>query len=183
MAARSAPPTEFSRFVPSSRISEKVIEKTIEARPGERAALAKRLGLVSLDLLTATIQLARPTGSEVIRLAGNFEALVTQSCVLTLEPVTNRIAARFAVDYSLGALAEPAEVAIDCEDEDPPEPLVGGGIDVGEAVTQQLAVAIDPYPRAPGAQLQDMQWGESGPDQESDNPFAVLKTLKRRRQD
>jgi hypothetical protein len=34
------------------------------------------------------------------------------------------------------------------------EPFEGDAIDIGEAVAQQLALALDPYPRAPGASLE-----------------------------
>ena len=46
-------------------------------------------------------------------------------------------------------------------------------IDVGEAVAEQLALALDPYPRAPGASF--AEGGES--EQPEDSPFKVLAGL------
>jgi uncharacterized metal-binding protein YceD (DUF177 family) len=185
MATRFSPPAEFSRCIASSRVSEKAMVETIEASAVERAALAKRLNLVSLDRLTATARFIRPSGSSLIRVTGEFEAQVTQACVVTLEPVKNRIAETFTVHYSVVPLSETGEVAVDPEDEDPPEPLDRGGIDLGEAVTQQLAVALDPYPRVRGARLEETGRGRRGHDEddELDSPFAALKALKGRHKD
>ena len=51
----------------------------------------------------------------------------------------------------------------------------GGAIDVGEAVAQTLALALDPYPRAPNA---DAALQAAGITDEADlGPFAALKGL------
>ena len=54
------------------------------------------------------------------------------------------------------------------------EPIAAGEIDLGEAVAQQLAVSLDPYPRAPGATLAST--GEA----EAQSPFAALAALKKK---
>ena len=66
------------------------------------------------------------------------------------------------------------EVGCQPEAEGPPEPVGPQGIDLGEAVAQQLAIALDPYPRAPGAALPEEPRAAGG-------PFAALKSLKRGR--
>ena len=72
-----------------------------------------------------------------------------------------------------------AEIAIDIEADDAPEPLVAGGVDVGEAVAERLALALDPYPRKPGASF-DTPPEEPGDASESrPNPFAALEKLKK----
>jgi hypothetical protein len=64
---------------------------------------------------------------------------------------------------------------VEPEEEEPPEPVGPRGIDLGEAVAQQLALALDPYPRAPGAALPEDLRAETG----AESPFAVLERLKR----
>jgi hypothetical protein len=131
---------------------------------------------------------------------------------MTLEPVASGIEEDFTLLYSLkpgpgpvseGMVAreEAREVVVDPEAEEPPEPLGPGGLDLGEAVAQQLAVALDPYPRAPGAALgpapgapetpgtpetpetpgtPGTSGGTSGTDQAGpQRAFAVLEALKR----
>ena len=67
------------------------------------------------------------------------------------------------------------EVLIDLDAEDPPEPVVDGGVDIGEVVTEHLALALDPYPRREGARMRVGDWAGSEGDS---SPFAVLKSLK-----
>lgn len=185
------PAPEFSRPVPRERLGGKVIVEEIAATPQERAALARRFGLLGLDLLAATLRVEPGPGARpdkgLLRLEGHLSAEVTQACVVTLEPVPSRIEADFTLDYSLEpdpALADAetdylAEVVIDPEAAEPPESLGPGGLDLGEAVAQQLAVALDPYPRAPEAVLPDDVVAE-GPDAAASGPFAVLEALKKR---
>ena len=48
------------------------------------------------------------------------------------------------------AAATEGEVEIDPEAE-VPEPLVGGRLDLGEILAEELSLALDPYPRSPEA--------------------------------
>ncbi len=52
-----------------------------------------------------------------------------------------------------GAAEPDKTVMVDLES-DAAEPFDGDAIDIGEAVAQQLALALDPYPRAPGVSLE-----------------------------
>ena len=80
------------------------------------------------------------------------------------------------------ATAASAEVVIGLDQEDPAEELTDGQIDLGEVVAQQLAVALDPYPRAPGTEDRFAQSDqEESPAKSGDTPFAVLHGLRPRR--
>ncbi|WP_420348545.1 hypothetical protein [Pelagibius sp.] len=68
------------------------------------------------------------------------------------------------------------EIVVDPEGEDPPEPLPLEGIDLGELVVQDLAVSLDPYPRAEGAVLPPDYQAQD--EVAADHPFAALKVLK-----
>lgn len=180
------PAPEFSRPVQVDRIGREGLNLDIEAKPDERAALARRFGLLSLASLTARCRL-RPVAGGMIELTGTLAADLEQECVVTLEPVPAHIEdsfdARYALDLTRFRAAE-AEELIDMEAEDPPEAIDAGTIDLGEAVAQQLAVALDPFPRAPGVVFSGDEAGEAGEEQNSPvkpSPFAVLGQLKRRR--
>lgn len=155
---------EFPRPVAVGRLAEEEVHR-IEATPAERAALARRFGLRGLESLGAEVRLA-PLGRGV-RLDAALEANVVQECVVTLEPVPNHVSERFTLVYG-GAPASPDEDTV-------VEPLENETIDIGEAVAQQLSLALDPYPRAPGAAI-DPRWtgGEEGK-----GPFAALGKLKK----
>ena len=142
--------TEFSRVIDVPRAAGRGATHRIAADADERAALAERFGLVSLDRLEAELRIERLPGG-LVRLAASLDADVVQSCVVTLEPVANRVEETFTLLFGKGDAAR--EVVLDGEEETV-EPLDGDRIDIGEAVAQQLSLALDPFPRTPGASVE-----------------------------
>jgi uncharacterized metal-binding protein YceD (DUF177 family) len=174
--AESQLESEFSRTIRVERIGREEIERRIEAKPDERAALAERLGLASLDLLQADLRLKRLSRGR-IGVEGRFEAKLTQLCVVSLEPVAAQIEGEFAVEFVEAGPGPETEAVVAIDSVDPPEPIEDGLIDLGEAVVQQLAERIDPYPRAPGA---DLTWQDEKPAMsEPKRPFAALSALQK----
>jgi uncharacterized metal-binding protein YceD (DUF177 family) len=173
MPRRHSDSQEFSRFIEADSVGAKPVERQISANADERAALAKRFGLQAIDRLEANLTLRR-AGDGVIHVRGTVRGEVVQSCVVTLEPVPGRIDEEFAADFAAAADRPSDDEEIDFEAADPPEPIRNGHIDLGELAAEHLSLALDPYPRAPGAQLPQA----SDPD-EADavpvNPFSILK--------
>lgn len=174
---------EFSRPVEVDRIAATPSQMAIEANAAERAALAERFGLLSLDRLQATFTLRR-LRKDLIRVKGRVSASLVQACVVTLEPVPAEIAEELELDFAEGAADPATEIDLDAEAADGPEPLLGGQIDLGEVAAEQLGLALDPYPRKPGAELPPQWQGEwqgdpvpeAGPTPRV-NPFATLEKL------
>jgi uncharacterized metal-binding protein YceD (DUF177 family) len=110
---------------------------------------------------------------------GQLEAELGQTCVVTLEPVPAHLSEAFKVVFAPGLRGETGEITVSAEDEDPPEPLTGNEIDVGEVVVQQMGVSLDPYPRSPHAPLPQTGPAESGAEADHASPFAKLEVLKR----
>ncbi len=156
-------------------------EIRIDAEADERAALARRFGLVSLDSLDATVHLVAKEGGGV-RLRGTLRADITQSCVVTLEPVRSSVEASFERHYAqVEKTGTPAEEDIVLDGEDPPEPLVDDTIDLGEAVSEQLALEIDPFPRSQDATFNGYVSGsrDTGGEAAPSGPFAALTEFKK----
>jgi len=162
--------TEFARPVLLEQITERVRVMEISAGEAERRALAERFGLVELKRLEATVKLSR--SGVFYRIEADWQADVVQTCVVTLEPIENRLSDRLVERYG-PTDREGTELDLDPEVEDPEE-IEGGAIDVGEAVAQALSLAIDPYPRKPGAKLKI-----SGENEGEEGPFAALSKLKK----
>ncbi len=183
MTQQPEPVPEFSRPIPRERLGGRVVVEEIAAAPQERAALVRRFGLLGLDLLTATLRLESGGGAGLLRLDGHLSAEVTQACVVSLEPVASRVEEDFSLLFSLdggptAVSATAREVVVDPEAEEPPDALGSGGLDLGEAVAQQLALALNSYPRAPGAALSEAETPESDTDAPT-GPFGVLEVLKK----
>lgn len=167
---------EFSRPVAVERLAPRETRMEIEAGDAERRALAARFGLLDLPSLKAVVRLRPIQGTRLVRVTGEFAADVVQACVVTLAPVAAHVAEGFELVYGPEEMEFGAEIIVDLDTEDPPEPIIDGVIDIGEAVAEHLALALDPFPRAPGALLPEM---EAAPDDVAPkNPFAILAALK-----
>jgi uncharacterized metal-binding protein YceD (DUF177 family) len=169
---------EFSRPVALDRIGLKEKSYEIEADPAERAALAARLGIPSVDRFAATIRLRLTGGGKIVRLSGTIRAKLTQICVVTLEPISTEIAEDFTRLYTMEAEEEGSEVVIEI-DEDVADPIEDGHIDMGEAAAEHLALAMDPFPRAPGAAFTPPPEEPLDPEVKP-SPFAVLASVAKK---
>lgn len=177
---QSADPVEFSRPLSLDRISTTQHREEITATDKERAALAERFGLLSLDTFTASFTLKR-VRKDLVRMKGHVTAELAQACVVTLDPVPARIDERFEVDFLEGAQPAVTDLELDAEAAEAPEPAPDGWIDLGELAAEQLGLALDPYPRKPDAEV-PAEWkaepAEGPVADERPNPFAVLGKLK-----
>ena len=80
---------------------------------------------------------------------------------------------RDVVEHGLAEAGDEAddEIVISMDDESP-DLVEDGQIDLGQYAVEQLALRLDPFPRKPGAEfVQPEEPGEV-------SPFAVLKSLK-----
>lgn len=165
--------------------------ETLIISPDEDAKkrLAQRLGIVSLDDLQADLKITRASGSMIVHIEGKISADLTQSCVVTLDDIPARVEDEFEAWYadtdSAVSLAKAkheraskgghSEVRM-LEEEDDPEKIIDGKIDLGELVTQYLSLSINPYPHAEGIELAT---DDAAQEQvKIDNPFAALKDWK-----
>ena len=141
----------------------------------ERASIAKRLGLASLDRVEAHVTLER--SGETVRAEGRLLAALDQSCVITGDPVAAHVDEPFAILFT----PEPKDSSPDEEVE------LGSGdcdvvfydgaqIDLGGAIADTLALSLDPYPHSAGAEAALKEAGVMTEEQAS--PFAVLAKLR-----
>lgn len=193
----SATPPEFSRPIRADSVSARELVETIEASEAERKALAERFELEAIGRLVAKVRLRRVRGGTMVRVSGELEASVVQTCVMTLDPVPAEVQERF------DALFAPPELIVEPDEDDEsvffdpasmdeetdPEPIVNGRIDIGELAAQHLSLALDPYPRSPNAAfdpIQEHPMPEEGVDAVDEeekearpSPFAALDKLRR----
>lgn len=178
-------PPEFHRPVRVADLADGESTLEIAADATERQALARRFALVGLDRLEARLTLIPADDRRGLDVEGQLVADVTQSCVVTLEPVRAKIAAAFRRAYAVELPPEDdgdlGPALLDAPD--PPDPIVDGIVDLGEAAAEQLALELDPFPRAAGATFEGIS--EKNKDskelKDKSHPFAVLADLKRKR--
>ena len=140
---------EFSRLERADAIGDQPRSVRIEANADERAAIAHRFGLIAVDALSADFTLRRDATGIVAR--GTVHARVDQACVVTGEAVPATIeepvALRFSDQLDQG---DADDIELGADDLDV-VPIEHGAIDLGEATAETMALALDPFPRAPGA--------------------------------
>jgi len=157
----------------------------IAASDSERAALAKRFGFLGLPAFAARITVDRRPGGRVV-VEGRLRGKIVQACILTLDPVTQDLDETFRIVFKQDLTEErdpESGEALVSPQADAPEPLSGNMLDVGEIVAEQLSLAADPYPRRPGAKLEDVlprPRRDSRPmrQEQRRHPFAGLAVLK-----
>lgn len=159
--------------------------KQLAASADECAALAARFGLEAIHSLTATI--SYHAEGETIIAKGALSADIIQQCVISLEPFASTIAQDFAIGFcpaqamqailAEGEAAEEDSFEIEADDCDI-MPYKDGRFDIGEAVAQTFALALDPFPRGPDAEQVAQKHGLVT-EVPKDNPFAVLQQLKK----
>ena len=169
---------ELSYPVRAALIKDQSQIFTVRASESQRAALASRFALPAISLLEGRFALHHER-SGIICATLTMYAAVTQTCVVTLDPfeavIKDTAALRFVPEAAMryvpgGDVQGEAEEDVTPDTLDSPDdiPYANDSIDLGAALAEQLALALDPYPRKPGAALPEAASDDSA------NPFAGL---------
>lgn len=171
---------EFSRPFQAESVPPGGRALRVTATAEECAALAARFGLVALKSLAADLKLNKVRGGQMVRVSGALHAEAVQTCVVTLEPMNTAVEDDFQAVFAPAAMLDPesGELEVGLSDEEGPEPMEGGRIDLGELVAQHLSLALDPYPRKPDAAYTAVAEGAADEEPAKPSPFAVLKGRK-----
>jgi len=173
------PPVE--RFYDLNRLSEAGYETTIALGPDERTELADWAAVVGVDRFEARIALRRLSSAR-FAYSAHLEADITQSCIVTLEPVSSHIALDITRNLHLVPQLKKmidlsGELAPASGDDEVPEEIDKSRYDLAAPLLEEFSLAIDPYPRAPGVAFDAPGKENSG----RESPFSVLKALKSKR--
>lgn len=174
--------TELSRAVTLEPWPGEPIEVAFGTTAAEREALARRLDLPAVHALEARCRLDPLTRAGVLIVSGEVDAEVVQECVVSLEPVVQRVHAPFERHLARQGALPPPEALLHDPEAIETEALEGPGLDLGELVVEELALALDPYPHAEDAYQHltdlgpDVSFGE---DADRQRPFAALVDLAR----
>ncbi|WP_321503243.1 DUF177 domain-containing protein [Breoghania sp.] len=154
----------------------------------EREALRENCGLITVSRMEAhfTVKPWRKTGYSVI---GRVTADVEQACVVSLEPVSQRVDEEVSVKFVplreaekwVQAPDEDGEIVVDVEADDPPDFFEGNAIDLGALAAEYFALGLDPYPRAPGVSFEAALEAEEAGQDDRRKPFAGLKDMMKAR--
>ena len=141
------------------------------------------------NLQAARPRLARPAGSACgaeprrsqVRATGRIRAALEQSCVASGETVPAAIDEPFELLFLPEPQGRPDEEVELGENELDSLFHDGAAIDLGTAVADTLALALDPFPRGPNADAALKAAGVLS--EEQAGPFAALAALKSEKPD
>ncbi len=165
---------DFEHRVPLNQIRDGSRIDLI-AEEAERRAVAARLGLPAIARLEAHATLSR--ADDTVRAQGRVKAALTQSCVATGAAIAAHVDEAFEILF-VPAPRQGAEEEVELAAEECDTVFHdGGAIELGSAIADTLALALDPYPRSAGA---DAALKEAGVLSEGEaGPFAALAQLKK----
>jgi len=155
---------DLSRPISLSRIGPDGVTVLLQATPEECIVVAARMGIPAIQSLECRFKLTAGNGPGSIYAEGRLQARVTRECVVSAVDFETEVEDEFAICFV------PSGSERDDPDPDLPDevPYDGDTIDLGEATAEQLALALDPYPRIEGATVPDIE------DEAGVSPFAVL---------
>ena len=139
---------EVHRPLALDRVAAAELTVLVQAEATELPSIAARLGIPAIHALRCEFRLKRVGGS-MVEGHGELLASLTQTCVVSLEDFDSVVQDAFTIHFV------PAGTEDDDPDPDAPDqiPYEGSVLDLGEAAVEQLALALDPYPRKAGASL------------------------------
>jgi uncharacterized metal-binding protein YceD (DUF177 family) len=169
----------FAHSYNLARLGNAGDEVRLAADPAQRAAIAKWAGLLGVEKWDARVKIKK-LASNRFGLNFHLAADVIQSCVVSLEPVPGHLERDFSREFIFVGTSRhrPAETesetVLDIAEEEGPEEIESLHVDLAAPVLEEFTLALDPYPRRPGAEFTP----QIEPSDGSESPFAALKALK-----
>lgn len=170
----------ISQFFELGHLSQAGADAVIAPSVDERSRIAIWAGVDVVDAFEAEIQL-RKLSSTRFSYEADLRADIRQSCVVTLEPVLSHIERHISRELVLSPELQRAgsklpEAEPEPVDEDGREEIDSLRYDLAVPALEELALSIDPYPRAPGVVFEPpADLLDAGV-----HPFAALRNLKKR---
>jgi Large ribosomal RNA subunit accumulation protein YceD len=169
----SEPESEsFSRELVVDSVPDTGLDVEVAASEAERAMLAQACGLVAVHEFEAGFQVRKMDRTR-FKVTGSLCARVTQTCVVSVEPFETLVRADIDVDFAPSGVFGRGPAAAFRGGEDPPDPIIGGKIDLGALAAEFLVLNLDVYPRKPGVSFDATDVPGEPPG--ANSPFAVLR--------
>jgi len=173
---------EFHRPIDAARAVSRGEAILVTADATERGNLARRLDLPAIHAFGGSVTV-RGERRGLFAVEGSFEASVTQTCVVSMNEFRQDYAEDFVVYFIRDHSGkEPSSDAVDFDPDDDralAEPFDGETLDLGEILAQQLSLALDPFPREPGASppVPLAEPDEAEEAASGERPLAILKDM------
>ncbi|HEX3652739.1 MAG TPA: hypothetical protein VHU18_07940 [Rhizomicrobium sp.] len=169
-------PAPLSVIYDLADLSDGGAEVSISATDEQRTNLAEWAGVDSVESFEAHVDLRRKSATRFTYDA-TLMANITQSCVVTLEPVHAQLSLNVARALHLVKLppgGQFTEHELSATADEGQEEIQDRHYDIAGPLLEEFSLAIDPYPRAPGVVFKARKDKDA-----PESPFAALKSLKK----
>ena len=153
---------EFSRIFDKRHLTAAPVD--LSANEEERAALARRFGIIAVNRFEAKVELLAKGDS--VAATGTLSADLVQSCAITGDDLPTSVNETVNILFVPDSEVPAGDVDLELTGNEPDEvPYAGTAFDLGEALAETLALAIDPYATGPNADVVRQKYGlaDEGP--------------------
>ena len=169
----STPPIHWSIDVHSIHTP---LSLSFEADGHELEAIKRYAEVEAVTSFRSQLKIA-PLSAGKFRVKGSLQAEAVQASVVDLSAVPASIDEDFNVEFWPQDLIESEGDKAASFDEEPPEPIAGGRIPIGEFLCELFSVSLDPYPR----NADDKFSWDSGERESRATPFGELMRLRQKK--
>lgn len=173
--------------LPSNEIGAETIAVSIVATDKQRKELAERFGIIDIESLKSHVEISYSNSHKAYVVRGHVSSDVVQPCVVSLDPVHEKVDCDFEVLVVSEEQANTWDRDEKYLDETFPDydTMMDDTVAVGEIVAQTVSIHLNPFPRGEGVVLRSDKDFLSVNEGEikRDNPFAKLTDLKSRLRD
>ncbi len=171
-------PGEFSRILDLKHLpTHKRFKVKSTASELECAALSRRFNILNISDLKVDLNISYEDQESQVHVSGILQADIEQQCVISLEPVKGHVESAFSFRCLPKSILDKMDE--EAYEDEIIEPIVDGKVDLGEVISQLLALELDPYPKARNAALkgENIDFGLNEIQKNRQKPFENLSHL------
>lgn len=169
---------KFSYPVKIDELNQNHYKFVLEADADELKDIAEVLQVEAVNFFRGDVSLKLSKKDNMLRVWGNVAADIVVKSVISLEDFEQNIATPFELFYDTKATYEDIRDMEPSINDEVPDIVENGEINLADICIEQVALQLDDYPRAKGEVFDFAKYAKAEP-LERDNPFAVLQKLKK----
>ncbi len=168
----------FSYPIKIDELNQNQYKYVLHADKDELEDITKILQVEDVRRFHAEVFLKRNRKENLLKVWGTVEARIELKSVISLENFFRNIKVPFELNFDTDATYQDIRDMNAGIDEDVPDIVINGTINLADICIEQIALNIEDYPRAEGEEFNYTAYDKSEPEKK-ENPFAVLKNLKK----
>lgn len=148
----------------------------LRANKAQLETLREILQIPAVNYFEADIKLTFQKKKGVLDVSGEVRAGLTLTSVISLDEFEKEYKSNFSLTYDTNATYEQIREMDEDIEEDIPDIVIDGKIDLGDIAIEQLALVMEDHPRKAGEEFTSVIENDS---EVRENPFAILSKLKK----